>query len=188
MDLGVWNLESRILKTKSSTMLCKNHRAKLVNIIFLLLSLLSLSSLSFAQEDNTFGYEEGKIIAIEELTATIRLNDGNEVKAELWTPLPGDTGNSSIPDFKVGQQVELYYSPDPSGGRKYNVSDWIRRPALAWLLGLFLLVSVAVARFKGLRAFVSTGASLLIVVTFIVPRILDGGNPMIVSLLGVGGI
>lgn len=93
-----------------------------------------------------------------------------------------------MPQFKVGQQVELYFSANPNGGRQYVVSDWVRRPALIWLLGLFLIVSVVVARWKGLRAFISTGASLVIVVMFIVPQILNGWNPVLVSLLGVGGI
>jgi uncharacterized membrane protein len=102
--------------------------------------------------------------------------------------LPEDFGGSSLPAFKVGQSVELYYSPDADGQRQYVISDWVRRPALIWLTGLFLLVSVAVARFKGLRAFLATGSSLVIVMSFIVPRILAGWNPVLVSLLGVGGI
>jgi uncharacterized membrane protein len=64
----------------------------------------------------------------------------------------------------------------------------VRRPALGWLVALFAVVSFAVAGFKGLRAFVSTAASLAIVIAFIVPQILAGANPVLISLLGVGGI
>lgn len=84
--------------------------------------------------------------------------------------------------------MELYFSNAPDGQRQYVVSDWVRRPALLRLVALFLVVSVVVARLKGLRAFIATGTSLVIIVSFIVPRILAGWSPITVSLLGVGGI
>ena len=68
------------------------------------------------------------------------------------------------------------------------MSDWVRRPALGLLAGLFLLVSVVIGRAKGLRAFLATGASLAIAVGFVVPGILAGWNPVLISLLGTGGI
>jgi uncharacterized membrane protein len=51
----------------------------------------------------------------------------------------------------------------------FVVSDWVRRPALLWLLGLFTLAAFLVAGLKGLRAVVATGASLAIVV-YVVAR------------------
>ena len=135
------------------------------------------------------GYAEGRITRIEGQTAFVTLRDGSIVEADLGAPLPEEFGDEALPSFKVGQQVELYYSPAPgTNARQYAVSDWVRRPALVWLTALFLVVSVGVARFKGLRAFVATGSSLIIVMLFIVPKILAGWNPVLVSLLGVGGI
>ena len=149
-----------------------------------------LAAVGHAQSQPTpdFGYAEGRITRIEASTAFVALPDGTEVAADLGAALPGELG-PALPSFKVGQRVELYYSPAPgSGERQYAVSDWVRRPALGWLTALFLVVSVGVARFKGLRAFVATGTSLVIVMLFIVPKILAGWNPILVSLLGVGGI
>lgn len=142
------------------------------------------------------GYLEGRILELTPSqpggdiaaggTATVRLSDGSQVTATV--PPAEMFGVTEIEPFAVGDRVELYFSPAPGGGRDIVVVDWIRRPTLLWLTGLFLLVSVAVARLKGLRAFVATGASLAIVITFIVPRILDGWNPMVVSMVGAGGI
>ncbi len=166
--------------------------AKLVFWAFLCLFLFVSQSYAQPQADPPtpeYGYLEGRIVQIDAQTATVTLKDGSQVEASLSTPLPGEASNVPLPNFKVGQQVELYYSPAPGGGkRQYVVSDWVRRPALGWLTALFLVVSVGVARFKGLRAFVATGSSLVIVMLFIVPRILAGWNPILVSLLGVGGI
>lgn len=142
------------------------------------------------------GYFEGRILELTPSqrggdiaaggTATVRLNDGSMIIATV--PEAAMYGVTTIEPYRVGDRVELYYSPSPGGGRDVVVVDWIRRPSLLLLTGLFLLVSVIVARLKGLRAFIATTASLAIVITFIVPRILDGWNPMLVSLLGAGGI
>jgi uncharacterized membrane protein len=143
------------------------------------------------------GYVEGRILELAPASrgtpigaggmALVRLVDGSLVNAVV--PSTDDLGATTVDAYRVGDRVELYYAPAPGGTvREYVVVDWIRRPALYLLVGLFLLVSVAVARLKGLRAFIATGVSLAIIVTFIVPRILDGWNPMLVTLVGVGGI
>lgn len=155
-----------------------------------------LAAPAHAQAQNAdFGYVEGRIV---ELTytdpadpatggsAVVRLGSGERVTAEV-PAAPAVGGTVSAP-YRVGDNVELYYSQGPSGQRSMVVVDWIRRPALFVLVALFLFTSVAVARFKGLRAFLATSASLAIVIAFIVPRILDGWSPIVVSLLGAGSI
>ncbi len=135
-----------------------------------------------------FGYLEGRIVEIDARTSTATVQVGDStVRAALGYSVD-DPLDDGIPRFSEGDRVEVYYSPGPGGERVYAVSDWVRRPWLLVLTGLFLVVSVAVARFKGLRAFVATGTSLVIVIAYIVPTIIAGHNPVLVSLLGVGGI
>ncbi len=142
-----------------------------------------------------FGYLEGRVVERVEpadpttdgtVRALIRLGDGRVVEAEIPSTDPFD--DSAVLDVEVGDRVEVYVSPAPGGGTSFVVSDWVRRPALLALLALFFVVTVVVARFKGLRAFVATGGSLAIVIAYIVPQILAGANPVAVSLLGVGGM
>lgn len=159
--------------------------------VALLLATLLIAGLVPAQAEMRMGYLEGRILDIVERSeaddlAIVRADDGRLIEALL----PGDDpfGQVELPPFRVGDRVELYVSPGPDGRSVYVVTDWVRRPALAWLAALFAVVSFAVARFKGLRAFASTAASLAIVVTFIVPQILAGANPVLISLIGVGGI
>ncbi|MDZ7705494.1 MAG: YibE/F family protein [Trueperaceae bacterium] len=158
-----------------------------------LLVLLGLLGGALAQSspgDQPFGYLEGRILDIgsEGRRAIVETQSGDTIEAEIGLPLSEDMGGAELPSFREGQRVELYYSPAPDGTQQYVVTDWVRRPALYGLVGLFLAVSVLVARGKGLRAFIATGTSLYIAIGFIVPRILDGWNPILVSLLGVGGI
>jgi uncharacterized membrane protein len=135
------------------------------------------------------GYVEGRIVALGE-RATVELRGGGRVEALLPTPLPAEASLDvpTLPDYRVGERVELYFSPAPDGGRQYVVSDWVRRPALLWLVGLFLLVSVAVGRFKVLRAFIATSSSLAITIAYVIPSILGGSSPVLTSLFGIGGM
>lgn len=159
---------------------------------FLLALLLLVPGLAFGQpaEAETFGYEEGRITAIDEAgsRATVRLNDGRVINADLGQPLPNQDVGPELPDFKVGQQVETYWYQGADGRPVWAVTDWVRRPALWWLVGLFLVATVAIAGFKGLRAFAATSVGLVIVISYIVPAILGGANPVMVSLLGTGSI
>ena len=150
------------------------------------------SSGSLSLEDagpSDIGYVDGRILELNRMenTAQVQLDDGSLVEAVTGSPLPSEL-ESSLPLFDAGDRVELYYSPNPEGGRAYAVSDWVRRPALGWLVGLFLVVSVVIGRAKGLRAVLATGASLAIAIGFVVPTILAGWNPILVSLIGSGGI
>jgi len=156
-----------------------------------LLLLLATSAHAQAPADADMGYAEGRIVEIVQRTgqddvALVRLADGTVLDAII--PPDDPYGDITLPPYRVGERVELYFAPGPDGRQMVVVTDWVRRPALGWLVALFAVVSFAVAGFKGLRAFASTAASLAIVVTFIVPQILAGANPVLISLLGVGGI
>ena len=155
----------------------------------LLLFCLFGYSFGSAASQSEIGYLEGRITALSE-QATVELKGGGQVQAALPTPLPEDAGMSTpqLPEYRVGERVEVYFSPGPDGTRQYVVADWTRRPALGWLVGLFLLVSVVVGRLKVLRAFIGTSASLVITVAYVIPSILAGSNPVVVSLVGVGGM
>jgi uncharacterized membrane protein len=159
-------------------------------VFFLLAFCCSLFTFSFAQSTEStqdIGYLEGRILELTEEGATVQLTDGKIIEAKVGAASL-DFSENAAPPFNVGQRVELYYSPAPEGGTNYVVTDWIRRPALIALGLIFLASVVIVARLKGLRAFLATAISLIIVIAFMLPRILAGWNPVLVSLLGVGGI
>jgi len=163
---------------------------RLARLTALACALAAFTGSASAQDDGAMGYLEGRIIEIVQRTAqdAIAMVSTNGRVIEAVIPPDDPFGDLVLPPYRVGDRVELYVSPGPDGRPVFVVSDWVRRPALGWLVALFAVVSFAVARFKGLRAFASTGASLAIVITFIVPQILAGANPVFISLAGVGGI
>jgi uncharacterized membrane protein len=93
--------------------------------------------------------------------------------------------------FAVGDEIRVYEQQLPEGAQiggrpldPYQFSDFERRRPLLVLLAVFVALVLATARFKGLRALVGLGGSLLVIVFFIVPAILNGESPTGVALVG----
>lgn len=156
-------------------------------LLSLVLFFLSLSFAFGQSATPEIVYLEGRIINIDfdSYTAEIKLRkSGETVKARV----PDYDIVPNAPVFKVGDVVEIARVPDDNGDHTYEVIEWVRRPVLGWLLGLFILATLVVARLKGLRAILATGLSLAIVTLYIVPQILAGSSPILVALVGAGGI
>jgi uncharacterized membrane protein len=155
-------------------------RSRVLKVIAIVIGLLSLS---WAQDGL-----EGRIVAIDEASgiALVQLASGAVLEAQL--PIIGAYQSEGMPVFEVGQQVELASSRNPASTVTYDVIDWVRRPALLWLSGLFFVVILLVAQWKGLRAFIATSFALVVVVLFIIPQIMAGWSPVLVAILGVGSM
>jgi uncharacterized membrane protein len=91
---------------------------------------------------------------------------------------------ASTPDLKVGDKVVLDYVPHADRGFDYQFADRQRRAPLLWLAVLFGLAVVALGRWRGLAALVGLGASLAVLLAFILPALLDGRSPVLVAIVG----
>ncbi len=86
--------------------------------------------------------------------------------------------------LKVGTQVVLAHQEYSPGEYEYVIADVYRLPTLIWLtLGFFALV-LFIARKQGVFAIAGMVLSLFVLTYQIVPQILAGQNPMVVSLFG----
>ncbi len=121
-------------------------------------------------------------------TVTVRLDNGEVVKAQSGNQQGPDAIPALINHYGVGDRVQVQYYLGPGNARVYAVADWQRGPALVLLLILFVVVAAAVGRGKALRAVLATAGGLAIVLGVVVPAILRGANPVVVALLGSGGI
>jgi uncharacterized membrane protein len=66
----------------------------------------------------------------------------------------------------------------------YQIVDNYRLTQLYPIAILFLIVVLLVSRLKGLGAIVGLGISLFVIVSFIVPQILSGQDPLLASIVG----
>jgi uncharacterized membrane protein len=89
------------------------------------------------------------------------------------------------PDLSVGDEVILGYE---DGTNFYFYADRERRGSLALLAGLFALVVLALARWRGLLALAAMVVTVVVLVGFVAPAVLDGGDPVLVALVGASGI
>jgi uncharacterized membrane protein len=85
---------------------------------------------------------------------------------------------------RAGQQVLVTVSTAPDGRVEAFFADFVRVGPLAGLLLLFVAAILIVSGGKGLRALLGMVVSLAIIGGFILPAILAGGDPVLVSILG----
>jgi uncharacterized membrane protein len=71
----------------------------------------------------------------------------------------------------------------PPGSPAYGFTDVDRRLPLVWLFVAFAAMGVVIARRQGALALLGLMASLALVATFLVPAILEGSSPVLVSIV-----
>lgn len=86
--------------------------------------------------------------------------------------------------IQVGQRVILHVEKDRYGGISIAyVSGHERDLPMLWLFGLFCLVLLVVGRSKGIKAILSLLVTVLAILFFLLPMILKGYNPVMLSIL-----
>jgi uncharacterized membrane protein len=94
----------------------------------------------------------------------------------------------TTPRFEVGEIVVLSYRPEAEALFQYQFADRERRPLLLGVALVFALAVVGLGRLRGLAALGGLAASLVVLVAFIVPAILQGTSPILVATVGAGAI
>jgi uncharacterized membrane protein len=94
------------------------------------------------------------------------------------------------PSVDPGDKIRVAKAPKgpKSGpavaGTGYTLYDFERRGPMLWLAALFVLVVLVFARWRGALSLVGLAISLVIVLLFVVPAILDGKSALLVALVG----
>jgi uncharacterized membrane protein len=84
----------------------------------------------------------------------------------------------------VGEQILVTIAQAPGGLPQAFFVDFVRTPPLLWLLSAFVGLSLVISGWKGLRSLIAMAISLLVIVSYILPRILAGADPVLVSVAG----
>jgi len=83
-----------------------------------------------------------------------------------------------------GDKVIVSYSKDIDGNEKYFIQDHVRRAGLFWLALIFCVLIIAIGKWKGIKALISLAVTFFIIMKWIVPKIMTGSNPLLISLIG----
>lgn len=103
-------------------------------------------------------------------------NSGNRTMLEV-APGPGQ------PDLRVGDDIRLVRGTDPSGTVLYAFDDYARGFPLVLIVIAFIVVIALVARWRGIRAILGLAIAFLVVVSFLLPALLDGKPAIPVALV-----
>jgi uncharacterized membrane protein len=119
---------------------------------------------------------------------TLRLQSGPD-RGETAPLLLGAIGGLD-PDVDPGDQIRVTKAPkppktgEPVVGTGYNFYDFERGKPIALLTLLFVGIVLLFARLRGALSLVGLGLSLVIVLVFMVPAILDHKPPLAVAVVG----
>lgn len=87
-----------------------------------------------------------------------------------------------VPALRVGDEVMLVLGEDEQGNPVADVADVIRERFLLWMVIAFILVLVGVGGIKGVKAVVSLTLTILSVLFILIPAILRGADPVLVTI------
>lgn len=116
---------------------------------------------------------------------TVRIDEGSDEGASVEQV----GGANATGRTDVGDRVVLIRSPgDLPLEERYQLSDVQRGRSLAGLALLFAIAVVALGRVRGLLALAGLGVSLLVLVLWLVPALLDGRPPLLTATVGASAV
>ncbi|MCL6628892.1 MAG: YibE/F family protein [Armatimonadetes bacterium] len=116
----------------------------------------------------------------------VRLTQGPDAGATRT--LSFSTDAATTPDLARGDRVVLNHVPGAEPGFDYQYADRQRRPVLLAAAVLFALAVVVLGRLRGLAALGGIAVSLVVILQFVLPAILDGHGAVPVAVLGSAAI
>lgn len=120
----------------------------------------------------------------DEVTYTLKLLSGPQKGQEV---VSGGEGGAILVNgviYQPGDQVVVAVIDKYDGSTGYIIQEYHRLNSLWWLIGAFVLVVIWFSRWRGVRSLVGLALSFTIIIGWIVPRITNGDNPILVTIIG----
>lgn len=128
-------------------------------------------------------------ISLGDITDPTNLSDNATVEI-LSGPAKGQTVEVDLPQneseayqFEIGDKVVITKVAGYSGDL-YYLTDRYRLPSLYWILGLFVVFILIFGRLRGLTSLFGLAITIAVIMLFVIPRILAGDSPVLISILG----
>lgn len=86
--------------------------------------------------------------------------------------------------YKEGDRVIVIASFNEEGVPTFYISDYVRRNGMLYLTVLFVFLLILIGGFMGFRSIISLAVTFLVLVKFMLPQILRGVNPLMITLVG----
>ena len=86
--------------------------------------------------------------------------------------------------LKAGDKIIVTISKTPDNVVNAYFVDYVRITPILWLTLFFAIAIVLISQWKGIRALLSMVFSLYIIIGYIIPNILNGEDPLTISIIG----
>ena len=83
-----------------------------------------------------------------------------------------------------GDRILVTIGVTPNGDVNTYFIDYMRTTPLLVLFSLFVVVNVLISGWKGVQSLISMAVSVMVIFYFIIPRILNGADPILTSIIG----
>lgn len=87
-------------------------------------------------------------------------------------------------NLSPGDRVIVSVGKNPQGIISAFFLDFVRTRPVLWLFATFVLFSVLISGWKGVRSLLGMAVSLSVILFYIIPQILQGRDPVMVSVSG----
>ncbi|MEA2020630.1 MAG: YibE/F family protein [Patescibacteria group bacterium] len=110
----------------------------------------------------------------------VKLESGDRAGEEVEVLGGGSTQRIGDSEYKEGDRVLVAQTTNLSGDSEFYIQGFVRRNALLSLFVIFVIVTLLVARWRGLTSLIGMAMSFLVIFKGISPLILGGANPVLV--------
>ncbi len=121
-------------------------------------------------------------------TLEVQILSKGAYEGQIFTISQQRTDPTGSIQARAGQRVMVILTQRPDGVVMPFLADRVRLTPLAILAILFVSVTLIVGRWQGLRALLGLILSLVTIAGFILPQLLAGRNPMLITLVGMGAL
>lgn len=118
-------------------------------------------------------------------TYTVVAHEGPDEGAVIALAEYNLTVGAPVPTLSVGDAIKLGYEPST---QYYFYGDRDRGGTLIWLTILFVVVVIALARWRGVSAVGAMALTVVVLIGFVAPSILDGNDPVAVAVIAGSAI
>jgi uncharacterized membrane protein len=102
---------------------------------------------------------------------------GETVEIEVETPI-----ETQERTYKVGDRVQISYYENAAGQDIYQITDYVRQGGLIILFIMFAFLAILIASKNGLYSLISMVLTFIIIVKVFLPLILNGTNPVLLTI------
>ncbi len=168
-----------------------------VLLFFIIFFLFFDSTVSVLAQSPALEHEErleGEVVAVlEEKTIIENTSSRPYQKLEILVTSNGKKGDKIIVEngkieqiglkkYKVGDKM-IITAIDDNGENQYFINDSIRRDQIYQLFIVFLVAVIVVGGLRGVLALVGMVITFAVIFLFILPQIISGKDPVLVSIL-----